>query len=349
VDSLLEEARRTGSPIIEDNQATFVWVGNTPPEVLGDFNSFGNREPHIVLGEKAPGVWAQTVELPRDAYIEYVYRLNGDTGLDPLNPRRVGNGIGGRHSYFFMPEARETPLARIGKDVPRGTVTRTVVKNDFLLVGGRRVVHLYRPPVDEPVPLLVVFDGQDYLPRARIVHIVDNLIDQQRIRPIAMALVNHGNQARFIEYDCSDATVAFLQRDIIPLAAGQMPLLDLAGEPGAFGVLGASMGGLISLYAAMRLPHVFGHVISQSGAFGLHSGDLRPLVWDLVRSTPASPVQVWMDVGKYEFLRESNREMYRLLEAKGYNVTFREFAGGHNYTSWKNDVWRGLEAVFPPR
>jgi enterochelin esterase family protein len=348
MDSLLAEARKTGSPIVEDTRATFVWFGDQPPEVIGDFNGFGQGEPHVVLGEQAPGVWAQTIELPRDAYIEYLYRLNGETGLDPLNPRRLRNGIGGRHNYFFMPEAEQTPLARVRKDVSRGTVTRSVVKNDYLLIGGRRVVHLYHPPVDAAVPLLVVFDGQDYLPRARIVHIVDNLIAEGRIRPIAMALVNHGNQARVVEYDCSDSTVSWLLRDICSLAASQIPLVDPAAEPGAFGVLGASMGGLIALYTAMRAPHIFGHVVSQSGAFGLH-GEMQPVVWDLVRALPPQAVKVWMDVGEYELLKHTNREMHALLQERGYDVTYREFSGGHNYTSWKNDVGRGLEAVFPPR
>jgi enterochelin esterase family protein len=349
MEALLARARQTGSPVIEDNRATFVWLGDEPPEVIGDFNGFGWREPRVTLAPQSPGVWAQTIDLPRDAYIEYVYRLNGETGLDPLNPRRVSDGIGGRHNYFFMPEAEQTPLARARKGVPRGTISRTVVKNDFLLVGGRRVVHLYRPQVDEPVPLLVVFDGQDYLPRARIAHVVDNLIAQARIRPIAMALVNHGNQARFIEYDCSDATVAFLQREVLPLAAHQMPLVDPREEPGAFGVLGASMGGLIALYTALRIPHVFGHVLSQSGAFGLHSGELRPVVWDLVRADSPRVLKVWMDAGAYEGLNASNREMHALLVEKGHAAAYREFAAGHNYTAWKNDVWRGLEAMFPPR
>lgn len=340
---------RIGSPIVEDTRATFVWFGDEPPEVIGDFNGFGFREPHITLGEQGPGVWAQTMEFPRAAYIEYLYRLNGETGLDPLNPRRVGNGIGGRHSYFFMPDAGQTPLARVRKGVPRGTLTRAVVKDDYLLIGGRRVVHLYRPTADEPVPLLVVFDGQDYLPRARITHIVDNLIAQGRIRPVAMALVSHGNQARYIEYDCSDATVSLLLRDIIPLARTQMPLIDPEDEPGAYGVLGASMGGLIALYTGLRVPHIFGRVISQSGAFGLHSRELRPVVWDLVRGARPRPQKIWMDAGEYEGLKVPNREMHALLAEEGFDVTYREFAGGHNYTSWKNEVWRGLEAVFPPR
>jgi enterochelin esterase-like enzyme len=38
-----------------------------------------------------------------------------------------------------------------------------------------------------------------------------------------------------------------------------------------------------------------------------------------------------------------------LLHEKGYDVTFREYNGSHNYTSWRDDVGRGLEVLFPPR
>jgi enterochelin esterase-like enzyme len=55
-----------------------------------------------------------------------------------------------------------------------------------------------------------------------------------------------------------------------------------------------------------------------------------------------------MDAGQLDYLLEDNRKMYSLLQEKGYDVTYLEFAGGHNYTAWRNDVWRGLVAVFAP-
>ncbi|MFN8374318.1 MAG: alpha/beta hydrolase-fold protein [Anaerolineae bacterium] len=39
--------------------------------------------------------------------------------------------------------------------------------------------------------------------------------------------------------------------------------MDIQQHPGAFGVLGASMGGLMALYAGLRMPALFGQVISQ--------------------------------------------------------------------------------------
>jgi enterochelin esterase family protein len=54
-----------------------------------------------------------------------------------------------------------------------------------------------------------------------------------------------------------------------------------------------------------------------------------------------------MDVGKMDFLLEDNRRMKNILTENGYKFTYRECSGAHNYTSWRNDVWRGLEELFP--
>jgi enterochelin esterase family protein len=55
-----------------------------------------------------------------------------------------------------------------------------------------------------------------------------------------------------------------------------------------------------------------------------------------------------MDVGQYDFptLLAANRRMYKLLSKKGYQVSYQEYNGGHNYTAWRNDFWRGLEYLF---
>lgn len=346
MESVLERAQRTGSPLVEDGTVTFVWRGDRPPRLIGDFNGFGWREPSIALTESSPGVWVHRMRLPLDAYVEYLYADGDEHMLDPLNARTITNGAGGLNNFFTMPEAEETPLTGTRRGVPRGTVTRHLLAGGHLAVGGQRLVRLYRPPVHEPCPLLVVFDGQDYLRRARLTRIVDNLIAQRRIRPIAMALVDHGKRARFIEYDCSDATIAFLVRHVLPLAQEHLNLLDPADAPGVHGVLGASMGGLISLYTAIRLPDLFGRVASQSGAFGFDLYGRHSVVHDLLRAGPTRPLRIWLDVGQLEWLLAANREMHALLREHDYDVLYREYAGGHNFTSWRNDVWRGLEALF---
>jgi enterochelin esterase family protein len=342
-ETLLQRARRAGTPLIEGESATFVWRGSRPPGLIGDFNDFDEDRP-VELGESAPGVWSATLTLPREAYVEYAFVRRGTRVPDPLNRRTSPDGFGNRNHYFYMPGARPAPLARRRPHVPAGRVTRHRVETDGYAAGDTREVHLYRPPTGGPWPLVVVFDGSEYLRRARLPAIVDNLIAQNHIRPLALALVAGGGRNRLVEYGCNDATVAFVLDSVLPLARAKLDLMDPDAAPGSYGVVGASLGGVSALYLALRAPAIFGHVLSQSGAFSYHGHD--HVIFDLVRYLPVAPLRVWLDAGVFENLRPGNERLRELLTARGYPVHYREFPGGHNFVAWRNDVGRGLEWLF---
>jgi enterochelin esterase family protein len=344
---LLTRAAENGTPIIDGDTATLIWEGVEPPLLLSDLHGWDPAHP-AAWTKIAPALWSHTMTLAPDAYIEYAYLAGpteADRTPDPFNSRTTPNGIGQVNHYFYMPGAEATPLAQRVRGVASGTVTRHVVEHKVFVVGGKRPVWLYQPHTHDPVPLVVVWDGGDYYRRGRLTQIVDNLIAQRRISPIALALVESGGPARVVEYACSDATIGFVMECVLPLAAERLRLLDVRTSPGAYGVLGASMGGLMALYLGLRLPQVFGHVLSQSGAFW--SGPQQWVATDLVRDGAVRPLKIWMDAGRYEWLLPGNRDMHALLTARGYDAAYREFSGGHNYPSWRDDVWRGLEHLYP--
>jgi enterochelin esterase family protein len=345
---LLSRARAEGHPLVDGETVTFLWRGAAPPQLIGDFNDWGRDDRPLKLRAVAPGVWARRLAFPRDAYMEYAFVRDTRRLRDPLNSRTIWNGVSAYNSFFYMPEAAPTSLARRRRDVPRGALTRHVIAAPWLVAGGKRAVHLYQPPTTRPCPLIVVYDGPDYLRRARLVTLVENLIAQQRIRPVALAFVANGGEARFIEYACGESTLLFVAAHVLPLARAHLNLLDPARRPGAFGVLGASMGGLMALYTGLRLPRIFGSVISQSGAFTVE--DPGSVIWDLVRDGDPRPIKIWMDVGRYDIpsLIPGNRRMRKRLAARGYDVTYREYNAGHNFTAWRDEVWRGLATLFSP-
>jgi enterochelin esterase-like enzyme len=101
---------------------------------------------------------------------------------------------------------------------------------------------------------------------------------------------------------------------------------------------------LMSMYTGLRMPETFGKIISQSGVFELEGLDCS--VVDLIHHAPRPNVKIWMDVGRMEDLLEDNRRIQTLLNEKGYNVTYRETGGAHNYTSWRNHLGAALETMF---
>ena len=363
-DLTIRRALDSGNPIIHGNRATFIWEGDSATQLISDLNGWDAEhkpkslkrllsDPSTSLrtGPKFASektIWFCSLTVPRDAYVEYAFYEPGSQEklLDPLNKRTVSNGLGGRNNFFYMPETMPSPFSMRRADVRTGTLTYHRVSAEFLQDDSQREVYLYKPPTSRAVPLLIVYDGYDYMQRAKLSSIVDNLIADKRIRPIAIAFLQNGRSRRSVEYFCSDATIAWLDGEILPLAREHLRLLNIKEKPGAYCVLGCSAGGLMSMYTGLRMPEIFGKVLCQSGIFSLDGRDFAAV--DLVRYGHARDIKIWMDVGTLDELLEDNRRMAAFLEEKKYNVTYREFSASHNYTAWRNDIWRGLEVMFPP-
>ncbi|HVO41160.1 MAG TPA: alpha/beta hydrolase-fold protein, partial [Aggregatilineales bacterium] len=291
---LVKLARESGTPVFDGEEAIFIWQGSPAPTLIGDFNDWG-RAGKTSMTHFEDDIWVYAVKLPGDAYIEYAYMRDDQRITDPFNSRLTTNGVDADNNFFFMPGGEVTPLARkLKPSEPHGTLTRYILHNPTLLVGGNRRLTLYRPAGGGRCPLVIVLDGQDYLARAHLPRIVDHLIAQRRIRPIALATVDHGRSARFMEYACSEATLAFLLKDVLDFTRRRVPLLDLGENPGAHGILGASMGGLMATYAGLRAPEIFGHVISQSGAFGFELKGHDSVIFDLIRDGAVRPTRLWL-------------------------------------------------------
>ncbi len=341
---LLERCKNEGTPLLEDGRAVFVWFGDTAPHLVGDFNNW-DRQAALDLKYVEKGVWVGELPLPDDAYMEYIFmNAAGERAYDRFNRNKISNGMGKTNQFFYMPQGKPTEWLLLPQAGLRGELTEQILDGGGLVAGGKRKVHFYQPPAADPVPLLVVWDGGDYLRRAQLVTMVDNLIAAGKIGPLALALPENGGHARFLEYACSEATLGFLHWVLLPEARRCLHLLNPEENPGAYGVLGASLGGLMALYTGLRLPHIFGHVLAQSGAYEIDGFEF--VTSTLAAHLPPVPVQIWMDVGQFEPLVASNRNMVNLLEAQGYAPDYHEYPAGHNYSAWRDDLPGGLECLF---
>jgi predicted alpha/beta superfamily hydrolase len=112
------------------------------------------------------------------------------------------------------------------------------------------------------------------------------------------------------------------------------------------GLLGSSMGGLISLYGFFHRPTVFGLVGSLSPALW-YAGNA---IYDFVRAAPTPPGRLYLDHGSQE---NSAARMARLLREKGYQDEadlryVREPGGTHNEAAWARRLPDALRFLLRP-
>src|ERR1043165_3397669 len=170
-DTTIQSARESGNPVVDGNRATFLWEGDSAPQLIGDITSWEDKPKSFKRlaptpkGDTGTTIWSCSLTIPRDGYLEYAFYdpFSREKILDPLNEDTVSNGMGSRNNFFYMPEATPSPFAMRRAGIRSGTLTRHRVDADFLQDDSERDVYLYKSPVNGAVPLLIVYDGYDYL------------------------------------------------------------------------------------------------------------------------------------------------------------------------------------------
>lgn len=140
----------------------------------------------------------------------------------------------------------------------------------------------------------------------------------------------------------ADDYLDFITRTVKPLIDGRYRTLP---ERESTGILGSSLGGLVSLYAFFREPSVFGFAGAMSPALWFGEGKIFP--W--VEAAPYVRGRLYLDVGTREGVNTLNnaRAMRDLLIRKGYrlgeNLMWVEDRGGvHNEAAWGRRLRRTL-------
>lgn len=294
--------------------------------------------------------------------------------VDPLNPKRwrvdkesidAPEYLG--RSILEMPDAPAQPWIAERPGVPAGEIEKHQFKSTLLK--NERQIAVYLPPgyskTAKPYPLLVLFDEQAYLGdqnHAALVPtptILNNLISEKRVPPMVALFVGNGpDDARSRELPCNPVFADFLVSELLPWAHG---LYNFATDPRQTVVGGSSFGGLASAYAGLRHPETFGNILSQSGSFHWippNSGNSSNSQTDsepnwVARqfiASPKLPLRFYLDAGSDEIDFSGNgnsillttRNLRDVLLAKGYEVHFQEFAGNHDYLSWRGTLADGL-------
>ncbi|MFP2911100.1 alpha/beta hydrolase-fold protein [Pyxidicoccus sp. 3LFB2] len=385
VEAFWKRLSHEGTPLLEaldgDREhllLTLVWRTDAPVRnvvVVPGLESIWN--PGLNQLEPMPGtnLWHRTWRVRSDLHTTYCFSPDeplralheleaGEESLylqermkawrpDALNPRRFSP-----HPSLPPMSVIELPgapgrrwLARPG-DAPSGRLDQGVFRD--ARSGRERGFWLYQPPdgfVEDVSALLVLCDGAGHL-ELGVTEVLDTLVAGRRIPPLVCLLLEHTD--RNVELPCNDAFVDELATGLLPCVRGELRLPDDASRTV---VGGWSFGGLAAAFAGLRHPEVFGNVLSQSGSFWWAPDGAEEHEWlaSQFACSPRRQVRFHLNVGLLEngpspgnspSQLVANRHLRDVLRARGYDVSYRELNGGHDYIGWRGGLADGLMSLL---
>ena len=338
-------------------------------------------------------VWYLTLPLPKGA--RFLYRLEpnraSDRGMapvtaqfDPLNRGPKQNCPADTTSFLCqslgqLPEASPQPWLERRPGVATGRVEKHTIHSTRQNVDRDLTVYLPAGYASKgkPCPLLVLFDGDDYLdPSWNGLNTWDNLIAAGRIPPTVVVMVHNLPHRRLFDLIANATFGDFMAGELAPWARAHY---NVSRAPSRTVVGGASAGGFAATYLGLAHPEVFGNVLSMSGAFwwspehngGIcggacpKPGDDPPVTnrdattepnWiaQLALRRPASRVRFYFAVGAFEFdqsgtgagILEETRHLRDILRAKGSQVIYQQFVAGHDGLGWRGAMADGLLSLL---
>jgi enterochelin esterase family protein len=278
-----------GTPLVNDAlarpRAAFFVRGpqGRGASVAGEFNGWSATATPLAQ-VRDTDLYLAEVDLPRTGPQAYKLVIGGSFVSDPLARHvawdRINNNTVGNFASLAYPELQDRTKGRITAwyGVP---ATR---------LGDRRDVFVYTPAIYDGsecprLPVMYFHDGNESITRHSFVDAAD---EHYRLRPqdsavlVFVALPNQ--DVRLAQYTFppardpnwptprGDDYLAFLKDDLMPRVQSSFRVLTGRDYTG---VAGASLGGLISVYAGFQMPGTFGFVGCQSGSlFWPHDGQV---------------------------------------------------------------------------
>ena len=227
-----------------------------------------------------------------------------------------------------------------------------------------------------PNALLIMFDGEDLPSDLYPVKTLNNLIAASKIPQTVAVFVENVPRRRLVDLVANPEFADFLATELVPWVRAHY---NVRKDAAKVVVGGYSAGGLAAAYVALRHPEIFGNVLSESGAFwwspehnggvcgarcpdsGGRGGDgSRDATTEgnfMVKqflASPKLPLRFYLAAGTFESdtngaggeILETTRHLRDVLLAKGYEVHYQQFVGGHDGLSWRGTLADGLIALL---
>jgi predicted alpha/beta superfamily hydrolase len=241
------------------------------------------------------------------------------------------------------------------------------------ILGDEREVVVYLPAgyddhPEQTYPLLIIHDGQNVFEAERafvpgqywqLKEAADQTIGTRTSSPFVIAAIDHGSEKRIDEYtpvrdeDRGAGGKAadharMLVEELIPAIAGKYRVRT---DRDHVAIAGSSLGGLVSLFLALRHSDRFGRAIVMSPSIWWAN---RAILKEIDTIDALPKLRLWLDVGQREGAETlaDARALASKLRARGWtdeNFTFLEDRrGDHSEAAWARRIRAALEFLFPP-
>ncbi len=215
----------------------------------------------------------------------------------------------------------------------------------------------YLPPHDEPgkeYPVLIAQDGREYIQLGRLSSLADDWISKEILQPIIIIAIPYENlQSRrecyHPEGSLHRAYLETLTEEVFPAVASRFPIVS---EPDGRTLIGDSLGGTLSLLAALARPDLFGNVIMQSPFVS------QNMVDQILAHRESIPLSVYHSIGRHETAVKTtsgkiedfdyyNQKLHHALCQRGmHSYSFHETDGSHTWRAWQPDLRLALLEKF---
>jgi predicted alpha/beta superfamily hydrolase len=313
-DALIDEFVREvgysegGFPIVEPQRLCLVALDDDAASltVAGDFNAWDPEQyPFVEITPEFGYVIIELASTPTGLY--KLVRNGSEFFADPL-ARRFGWDDFGEYSQIDPLPDRSHHERWWDFDYAVGQLEP-------------RTITVWLPPGAQdgpPLPVLYMHDGQNlFAPDAlwggwQVGVTLDEAIGASLLAPMIVVGIDN-TAARLDEYTQvgdvidgmptggrADEYADFLVDGVKLFTEGRYPVFS---DPEYVGMMGSSLGGLVSLYIALRHPGVFGQIASMSGTIAWGSiGAGNPTIIDEYVQQPPIGLRIYLDSGGDEGL-----------------------------------------------
>ena len=234
---------------------------------------------------------------------------------------------------------------------------------------GQRPVTVYLPPgyddrQERRYPVLYMMDGQNLFDPGRafggnpwrIDTAADRVIGDRAAQPMIIAGVDHAGTGRIDEYTPTrdekrkagggaEKFGSWLIGEVKPAVEQRYRTTDVEA------IGGSSLGGLVSLYLALKNPELFSRAVVMSPSVWW---DDRAVLRDVDAFRGPRP-RLWVDIGGREGLEALSgaRALRDRLTASGWKQGIdlhyeEDRRAEHSERAWARRIGRALEFLFPP-